>query len=435
MATLSFSNAMALLGKAVWLLHQQKLYIDTNSEKLTDHIADIVAAAEGERYLQQNTVVSDRFNALSASIYSETSVQAFLKPFLDEVSLAIGKPLSGFETQLEDLRDYMVANSKTVEERTMSIGSVTAGGGNVGNGSIVCLSKDKYDNQIQSSVAETATIEVIAAQGSGANRNAERLRYLGVNRPTGSGLNVEFVARYDGETNKLQNPRFNSFFGTTKPTAGVPVSPTAVGNFANWVMNDITKFQANLDYPYRYPAGGASTAYGLSFVGNGNVRQELTQAGRSFDKDKPYVPAIIAAKSGSCDGTFTMAWGSKSQAFTVSSTFGTNGTIYIVTPDIDKDLFYENWMSDSGSFTLTLASWTTGKLHIIEAGLYTMEEINGLYYCPIGKEIPWQVGDLFTQAISQSADGLIQRWLTRQTRVKSGLVLPYSGTPTEADPS
>lgn len=435
MATLSFSNAMALLGKAVWLLHQQKLYIDTNSEKLTDHIADIVAAAEGERYLQQNTVVSDRFNALSASIYSESSVQAFLKPFLDEVSLAIGKPLSGFETQLEDLRDYFVANSKTVEERTMSIGSVTADGGNVGNGSIFCLSKDKYGNQIQSSVAETSRIEVIGAQGSGALRNAENFRYLGTNRPTGSGIDVELKARYDGETNKLQNPRFNSFFGTTKPTAGVPVAPSAVGNFSNWVMNDITKFQANLDYPYRAPAGAASSAYGLSFIGNGNIYQDLTQAGRSFDKDKPYLPAIIGAKTSSCDGSLTMQWGSKTQAFTVSSTFGTNGTIYIITADLDEDLFYENWMSDSGQFKLTLASQTTGKLHIIEAGLYTFEEINGLFFAPVGKETPWQVGDFFTQAISQSADGLIQRWLTRQTRVKSGLVLPHSATPTEADPS
>lgn len=435
MATLSFSNAMALLGKAVWLLHQEKLYIDTNAEKLTDHVADIVAAAEGERYLQQNTVASERFNAISGPIYSETSVQAFLKPFLDEVSLAIGKPLSGFETQLEDLRDYMVANSKTVEERTMSIGSVTANGGNVGNGSFLCLSKDKYGNQIQSSVAETSRIEVIAAQGSGALRNAERFRYLGTNRPTGSGIDTEIVARYDGETNKLQNPRFNSYFGTTKPTAGVPVSPTAVGNFSNWVMNDITKFQANLDYAYRYPAGGSATAYGLSFIGNGNVYQELTQAGRSFDKNKPYLPAIIAAKSSSCDGTLTMAWGSKSQAFTVSSTFATNGQVYIVTADLDEDLFYEKWMSDSARFTLTLASQTTGKLHIIEAGLYTFDEVNGLYFVPLGKETPWKVGDFFTQAISQSADGLIQRWLTRQARVKSGLVLPYSGTPTEADPS
>ena len=48
-----------------------------------------------------------------------------------------------------------------------------------------------------------------------------------------------------------------------------------------------------------------------------------------------------------------------------------------MTPDVDKDFFYENWMSDAARFTLTLASWTTGKLHIIEAGLYTMEEING----------------------------------------------------------
>lgn len=435
MALLSYANAMALLGKAVWLLEQQRLYIDANTEKLIDHVADIVAAAEGERYLAQNTVVSDRFNALAGSIRSETSVQAFLRPFLDEVSLAIGKPLSGYESQLEDLRDYMIANSKTIQQRTMTVGAVTADGGNTGNGSIICLSKDKYGNQIQSSVAETVRIEVVEAQGAGALRNAELLRYLGANRPSGSGIDEELSARYDGETNRLLNPRFNSFFGTTKPTASNPVSPTAVGNFSNWTMNDITKFQANLDYPYRAPAGAADRAYGLSFIGNGNVTQVLTQAGRIFERDKPYVPAIIAAKSSSCDGALTLAWGSKSQNFTVSSTLGTNGQVYIVTADIDEDLFYENWMSDSAAFTLTLASWTTGKLHIIEAGLYTLEEINGLYYCPIGKETPWQVGDFFTQTISQDADGLIQRWLTRQTRVKSGLVLPYAGTPTEADPS
>lgn len=435
MATLAFSDAMALLGKAVWILDIQDKFVSSATPNLEDAVADAVAAAEGERYQPQGSVLSERFNAIANSVRSSSSVQAFLKPFLDEVSLAIGKPLSGFETQLEDLRDYCVANSKTIQQRTMSVGSVTADGGNTGNGSIICLSKDKNDNQIQSSTAETATIKVIAAQGSGVNRNAERLLYSGENKPTGSGLSVEFLARYDGEANKLQNPRFNSFFGTTKPTAGVPVSPTAVGNFSNWVMNDITKFQANLDYPYRYPAGAASTAYGLSFIGNGNVYQELTQAGRSFDKNKPYVPAIIAAKSASCDGELTLAWGSKSQTFTVSSTFGTNGQVYIVTPDVDKDFFYENWMSDAARFTLTLASWTTGKLHIIEAGLYTMEEINGLFYCPIGKETPWQVGDLFTQTISQSADGLNQRWLTERSRVKSGLVLPYSGTPTEADPS
>ena len=77
MATLAFSDAMALLGKAVWILDIQDKFVSSATPNLEDAVADAVAAAEGERYQPQGSVLSERFNAIANSVRSSSSVQAF----------------------------------------------------------------------------------------------------------------------------------------------------------------------------------------------------------------------------------------------------------------------------------------------------------------------------------------------------------------------
>jgi len=437
MTALSFTNAMTLLGLGVKMLDQTKKFRDSNSPNLAAMRAAVQAANEGERIddvLLQTRGLLDSINGR----LEPSSVQSFLAPFLDEVSLAIEKPLSGYEEQLRDLRDYMTANAKTVKTRAMSVGSVTAGGSNVGTGIAKCLSLDILGNQIQSSRADAPTILCTNAQGSAGStgagkRNNELFSYRGANAPGGSGLILPIAAAWDSEAN-LQNSRFAGFTGT-KPTAGSPVTPAAVGAFNGWTMSATTNFRCGLDFAARYPAGGASTAYHLSFVGNGTITQNLAQRGASFNPRTPYLPAALIYREGTSDLDITLTWGSKSQTFQLDGgSFGDGAYTWAVV-DIDKDLYAKNWWSDSANFAITGANWSTGKAHIIQSGLFSPVAINGLWYWILGGATPFQVGDLFAQTITQSSDGINQRWLTAEAQVSSGIVLPYSGMPTNDDAS
>lgn len=425
----TFAQSIAHLGLAVKMLDQQKKYFDTNTPNVRTMEAAIVASYAGEFSSGQGSQLESKVLGLRSGLDSN-GVRAFLKPFLDDVSYAIDAPRNGWEGQLISLRDYMVANSKTIEERTMSYGTVTAGGSNVGNGIAPCLTVDKFGNQLQSASADTLTLTCLRDGSSGGTKNAETFRATSGYDYNLANIDEEFQASYDGN-NLLSNPRFQSYSGPAI-AAGAPVAPNAVGNFSSWTLSGTAPFLGQMDVFTRYEPGGATRTKAINF-GNGNMYQELTEARKTIDPDVPLLPAALFYKVAGATGNITIAWGSKSQVITVASL--TNTAWNWVYPDRDLDLWYDNWKQNASRITITVDTLAVAAIHIQEAGLYKPVAINGAYYWLLGGSTPFVKSDLFTQAVSQSADGLIQRWLLREARTAARIVLPHAGAPTEADPS
>lgn len=438
MAILSFSNAMSLLANAVKVLDQHDKWVQTNSPNFISLRDTITQAAAGDFTQAQASALASFQSSLLGPL-TESQIQSFLQPFLDDVTLAIDGVAQGFAAQLEEIRDYMETNSQSVQTRTMSFGSISAGGSNVGNGTVYQLVVDRHNNALQAAIAEGALLECTKDQASGARRNNEVFTYEGdaarVGVTDGSGLRVEIISSYDSQ-NVLKNPRFTSFNGTT-PTAGTPTTATATSSFANWTLSAAASFKADIDLRTR-ASTGQTNHKSLLFAANGNFYQALDDTGQSYNREIPYLLAALVYKPASADGTFTLAWGSKSQAFTVgSSPLNTDDAWQWVAVDRDQDLFYDNWKQDSARVTVTLASNTTFDIQVQEVVFVPGRLVNGAWWWILGKDTPWVLGDTHTQTIGQSADGINQRWLSSRSGVSNrlgyGFSLLSSGTPTVAD--
>ena len=436
MAVDSFADTMSLLSSAVKILDQHDKWIQTNSPNFITLRDTINAAAAGDFVPQQSAALAG-FQAALLGPVSGSQIQSFLQPFIDDVTLAIDGVAQGFAAQLEEIRDYMEAQSQSVETRTMSFGTISAGGGNVGNGGVYQLALDRHNNALQAAIPEGATLECVKDQASGARRNNESFIYEGdtprAGVTDGSGLRVEFPAVYDGQ-NILKNPRFTSFNGTA-PAVSTPTTATATTSFANWTLSTAASFKASIDQRTRASAGQTGHK-SLLFANNGNFYQALDDSGQAYAREVPYLLAALVYKPASADGTLTLAWGSKSQAFTVSSAF-TDDTWTWAVIDRDVDLYYDQWKQDNSRVTVTMASNTTFDVHVQEVVFAPGRLINGAWWWVLGKHTPFVLGDSFTQTIGQSADGINQRWLSNRSGISSRLgyafSLPSSGAPTVAD--
>lgn len=433
MAVDSFADTMAQLAKAIELLDDEQTNIDSFVGK-RDTIEQAIA---GDFATTQTAALLAMQNS-KAGLVTSARAQALLTPFVNDVILAIdGDLTAGFAQKMVDIRDYMAANSQSINSRTMSYGSFSYGGSNVGNAVAYQLAVDRLNSALQGGTAESIIIECSKDQASGARRNAETWLYKG-DAPrdgvlAGSGIRQEVRACYDQQGNILQNSRFTSF-ATSAVSAGSPVTPGSTTAVANWFLSDVTKFKLNADFVTRKTAGQAD-AKSLSFIDNGNAYQLLSERALTLIPELPYLPIALVYRESSCDGTFTIACGSKSQAFTVSS-LNNNAWNWLVL-DRDYDLYYDRWKQDDARWTMTLASRTTGTLHVQEALLCIPTLVDGRWIWIVGGTTPSARLDTITQSNSQSANGVNQRWLSQRTKLsdelKFAFSLPSSGSPTIAD--
>lgn len=433
MAVDSFADAMAQVAKVI--------------EVLDDRDADLVAmvgqkdvinqAAAGDFVSEQADALLVVEEQLRANVYG-TGPAALLGPFLNDVTLAIEGAATTPAQQLVEIRDYMAANSQSVNTRTMSYGSFSYGGSNVGDTVAYQVTVDRHGSALQGAYAETPVIRCIQDQYTGARRNASIFQYEGdASRASvidGSGLRRNIECVYDG-VNLLRNPRFTSF-SSGAPAASSNVNASSTTAWSNWVIGGTAaNLAASVDQRNRYST--TTEAYkSVYFNSNDSIYQTFADRGAIFNREVPYLFGVLCYKATGADGTLTIAWGSKSQAFTVSSSISDNSWGWLIV-DRDVDLYYDSFKQNEVRFTVTLASQTTPGLYMQEAIVAPGTLINGTYYWLLSKTIPGEVGDTATQTISQSANGVNQRWLSQRLGLSDELgyafSLPSSGSPTIAD--
>lgn len=435
----SFAAAFTTLSRAIKTIDQ----LNTDSAALLALIDTCVEGADGDFIDEQSTALQARQSTIAA-LLDPAEILATLEPFINDVWLFIDGTAETLEERIIEIRDYMVAESKSVETRTMAISTLTAGGSNVGGGAMYVLEKDRHNSALQAAIPEAVSFKCVKDRGSGALRNNEQFEYQGTtahkdsSKIDGSGLKAPIKAAYDSE-NVLSNPRFTSFNGTT-PTAGSDTTAPTTTAFSSWVLDTAASFKATVDNVSRKSSSqsGATTdnAKALVFSANGNVYQRLLLNGKSFNEEVPYLAAAYCYKPTGADGTATLAWGSKSQGFTVSSSISNNSFGWLVA-DQDQDLYYDRWKQDDPQLKLTLGSASTFGLKVIELAFIPGQLINGFWWWILGDDTPFQRDDVFTTTISQSADGVNQRILFEHTKISNNagfaLSFPSSGTPTEAD--
>ncbi len=332
---------------------------------------------------------------------------------------------------------YFHDNSKTVKSRAFSFGSWSAGGSNVGTGSIYRLSVDQYNYTIEAGFAETKTAECVQDANSGARRHEELFRVRGAAAGrdalerigTGRAIDVRCLSPQSSAT-LVPNCSFENISGTTGAAGltGIDSWTVLSGAFTN--VETVTS-----DYYRDVP--GATTNRSLRFSGNETVYQtfDSLSALKNWDPNIPLFAQIAFKRESSCDGTLRLIIG----GITASVTLAAQSGWTILTFPITTNAWFRQWNASAASGSLSnmavkiqLLSRTTGTLLVDDLIIGPYAQVDGAWVALVSGQTPFLQRDTFTATDTSSDTGLIQTVLART----QGLYLPHtSGSPTWADPT
>lgn len=353
------------------------------------------------------------------------SSSAWLGALLSEYALVRGFADTDPQLILRRLYQDFIDNSKRVQSRVFSFGSVSLGGSNVGGGTVNRLTKDENSLDIENTWAQTLTMRCIRDRNSGGVKHEEVFEIRGgeANRDNiliaGSG-NVSTVKCLSARDSMayFQNPSFDlmSGSGTTK--------------FDGWTISGAAaNFDQNTNY-YRDYFGAPATSYSLKQTADDTIAQAFSVNNSQFDPTVPmYVQIAWNREVGTASGgTITLTFGD--QTATVSVGAGTGWQILRL--GLTSKAWYKNFMGTAPTLSIGVSGLSSGYLLYDDIVVAPFQNFDGLWYAPVGNATPFIVNDTATFADTETG-AKIQRWLWRTY----GLYLPHStGTPvTWADPA
>lgn len=355
---------------------------------------------------------------------------AILGPHLDDLRKAISSSAPPRSLQFwEDLREYMDTNSQDVQDRGINFGSVSAGGSNVGTGTVYRLTTDRLGHQIQSVWLSTTTFKCVRDQNSGTEVGREVFDvYSGAVLPDriAEGGNPERIQVVGAAGDViLANCSFYSFSGTAgSPTAISNWTSTATVNGTNFDFDSTNFFRAS---PEEKRQG---TSYALNIKASTVLTQKLSTRRLRLNPAVPYLILLRYNRQvGSASGTLDLRVGTTEATVAVSAQTGWN-TLAIT---MNSGAWLENF--DEDDLTIDI-DWTRtgGNLLIDDLVFVPLVPYGGLWWAFVGGATHALIGDTwsFTDALLGS-DGKVQSWLWRAFNqyvpVHTG-----SGNPTITDP-
>lgn len=389
----------------------------------------LVTGALGERYPSTAQAIASARAALS-SIMSPGTVAGVLRPALLELGEAIGAPSGLSDDQLFDyLEDYYDANSRTIQSRDITYGSISAGGGNTGNGNLYRVTVDRFGNDIESTHVEAKSAECVRDQSSlgSSGRFKEVFRFEGQPAPIDSLDDVDLT--------KSGNSGIREFPATTPEsqtlTNGNLISNNSSGGvttmFSGWTLSATTGISVDTSTTYIASSGQTAASIKIESTGSGTT---MTQTLKALDRSRPYLPLIAwNREDGSGSGVqIRVDWGSKNQTVTAGGA-ETGWQIFAIDRDVDlwPDNFYEDQQDFKLTFTVSSGYFNVAFIHFIP-GVF----VDNIPYFLVPGSTPFQKGDTFTWTDSfTSSDSILQKYLV----YGFGRHLPHSGTPTVSDPS
>lgn len=364
----------------------------------------------------RQSIEDDR--ARIAAILARTNVRAGLEPYLRQMGgpAAIDSPavnVSGGQDQLwQDLFDYMHANGESVNSAEFAYDAFAAGGSNVGTGELIRLTVDEYGYDLEGWWPDTYTAECEQDARQTGLAHVERWRINGT-APSedpldraGSGLDSGLIDGVTGAVSRryVRNPSFDVFTGAA--VVGTPAAPTALDGWAGY--SSLSNFENDLDITYR-AVPGASTSASIRFLTNETLSQDLVAVGGArLDADVPYYVDVAVYRRDSCDGTLTMTLGGVSRAVTMSTLTNSAWNVVRLVSTPSEDCWPRNFNANGLTLSFTLASRTTGSLHLDDITFAPFTRIGaggdtrrgrgamGTYVVFRGGATPWVKGDLYT---------------------------------------
>lgn len=414
---LSFANWSLLDKKVIDVLDDLELSLWSTTPNLATNCDTVEAATVGEDAAEVMSMVQ-AIRSQASGLLTEDAVMRALLPVVREGCVTIGAPEGrnvDFDTGMDRLRDYFVSNSKTVNSRGQTFGSVSAVTG-TGTGTVSYLTVDDEGFRLEGSHNETKTFTCLLDQ-SNVEKHHEVFEVKGAVpyrdglKRTGSGLVTSLTCLTTRNTARfLSNPSFSQYGGTTQPTAGSEQTITSTTAITGWTADATTNVKVSVDTVYRDLASEPSaTRISTKFVGNAYIYQQFNEnLNPTFKQKVPYFLQVAVYRGSSCDGTLTITFGATTRAVTMSTL--NNGAWNVVTLTLDKNLYARNFRSNNMQVKFQLASNTTGHLYLDDVILEEMTPIDGLYYVVVGGATPFVRNDYQTIAVSEATRGTRSYW-------------------------
>lgn len=428
------AEIQAQISAVVDLLEETRLYGHSSSPNyvtLWDTAMQAIETPLAERFAR--TLAAHR--ASFARTVEPAVVAELLDPLLLTYAEVRGLVASSGIEAIEELRDDLHSRSKSVQTRTFTFGSVTAGGGNTGNGTVNRLTVDRYGYDLEDQAADTKTFECVQDEFSGAPRAQEVFQVSGGSRAgeidlidmSSSGLvlrRVPALSALDSQ-NLIDNPSWDRFGTSGGALSSLPGWTAATGSFGTEIERDENNYYR--DYQ------GAPDNVSLKFTAAAKVTQDLSVRRASLDPRRPYYMQVAYNRAvGSGAGDLTIRCGANSKAVALSAQTGWN----ILRLDLDENLWFDTFNTGTLDIEVELSGTVSGSVLIDDLIFAPMTRFDGAWYAIVGGATRFLREDVFTFADSETG-AKIQHWLWRgygrraDTRIAC---LPSSGTPTWSDP-
>lgn len=378
--------------------------LDTATQALEGQLAPgAIAAIQGAR-------------ASASDSISRARVRQGLIPLLTEYGRLCDLPEAAnldmlVERVIEDLR---VAPT-LVTSRGFSRGSASAGGSNVGNGTISRLTVDEAGYALENSWPETKTARCVSDQNTGAFKHAEVFEFRGVEGPldfigfpsagSGEGGKVLITGKHAGSGvggSLLTNSSFDSYnTGASQPIVGWTIDTSANATYGS------TSASA-----YRGNPSSSVDGY-LTLTGNVLITQAINRR-FTLNPRVPYRARLMVHRGGTgADGNIILRMGSETKTVDLT-TLAANAWAEVAMP-LDKELYPKGFNEDGLTIEIEWASRTTGSLKIDDCIFAPMDFCDGTWWWLCGGSTPFLRDDVFTIADTGGAagTGVINYWLWR----------------------
>lgn len=421
-------------GLLVKILNEQKKFALSNTANYQAMEAAVLAAL-GTSYDAQPGP-TNVLSAMRGSVFGFPGIAAAgIGSFLPAYGRILGIPDTDLATIRLKLFDTFGLSSRRVKTRAFTFGTPAAGT-NIGTGTLIRLTKDRYDFAIETGSAEAKSALCVQDEHDGGTRHGElfELRGAAITKAMypmpGQGAVVPIRALSINDSRSyIRNPGFDEAFDTTNGAPGWTVG-SAWTNFAQ----SSTAFQDLLP--------STATSYSLQFTASDSITQTFSANRLNWPRYTPMYAELRWQRLASATGTLKFKIGAIEVSVSIGS--GTNGVWNVLrwpATAPTTNAWFDNWNVTDGAFTITVTSLAVGTVLVdcVVCAPYT--NFDGTWYALVSGATPFLsgvagvLGDSWTWTDSETGS-IVQEWLARAF---PGYYLPSatvaSGNITWADPT
>lgn len=425
MASPTFAECQAQIKRLCYLLHLVRDRAEVTSTTLATQIDTIQQAIEGDFATEEMAAV-EAFRSRYASLLNSEVVSSLLTPELLHIAKVRDWPDTDPTAILSRLYEYMDANSLSVNSRNITFGSVTAGGSNVGTGTINRLTKDENDYPIEATTVEVKTFTCVQDANSQTEKGEEvfEVRGKAANKDgletAGSGILGTLRAMSGKDTAQiLRNPSFTTYDGA---------SASSLTSIAGWTPITSPTVFTNLEidttnYYRTYPGETTGASLKIKTTTDG-VSQALSVLGAKLSPTVPYYAQVAWNRQvGSFSGTIRLSVGGS----TVSVVCAAQTGWQVLRLPLDQALWSKNFNEQDLDVKVEITAFTSGYVLVDDVILVPMSQVDGCWYTIVGGATPFLRNDSFTFTDSGGTSAIVQYWLWRGY----GMYLPSENTGSE----